>query len=495
MMVGMRVIGVLRISVATDESTSISRQREAIDLWARLHGHTVVDWAIDEGVSGATSPFDRPGFGEWLTDEKATEYDGLIAMKLDRFGRSVSEFLRLADWLTERDKTISTTDNTIDTSTPQGRFFAVLLTALAQWEREIISDRVTDSHRKLRQLGRWAGGRTPYGFDVVDGEDGGKVLATNEAETEVRRKMVDYRILGHSYYMIADQLNAHHVPAPEGGLWLSTTVARILNSPLLIGECIHNGKVIRGDDGLPVKFCEPLITLSEWAMLEQIRESTSRDVSRRGEVYLLRGTMHCGSCGGPAYRQAAKGRSKTYEYLVCHSKIGNHECQAPFRVGMGLVEDQAMAVFMEIMGSVEVTERVFIPGEDYTAELERARRNIAYLREESEAGLWDDDRQGYMERQRSLKEREKTLKALPQRADSWEDRGTGVSYAVAWTSGTVHDRHRMLKDIELEGRVYKGEQPSATPKQGRTTMVAPLQIGLWLLLSWRANADTRHAQS
>ncbi len=57
-------LGRVRLSVHTDESTSVERQREKnIEQWATMHGHRIVGWAEDIDVSGKVSPFDTPQFG------------------------------------------------------------------------------------------------------------------------------------------------------------------------------------------------------------------------------------------------------------------------------------------------------------------------------------------------------------------------------------------------------------------------------------------------
>ena len=61
---GLRVLGRIRLSRDADETgTSIERQREAIEQWSAMHGHTVIGWAVDSGVSGSVDPFDTPERG------------------------------------------------------------------------------------------------------------------------------------------------------------------------------------------------------------------------------------------------------------------------------------------------------------------------------------------------------------------------------------------------------------------------------------------------
>ncbi|MBW0015209.1 recombinase family protein, partial [Mycobacterium sp.] len=79
----MRFLARIRLSVFSDESTSVERQREIITRWSQLHGHTIVGWAEDIDVSGKLSPFDTPQFGDWLKN-RYPGFDGVVAWKLDR---------------------------------------------------------------------------------------------------------------------------------------------------------------------------------------------------------------------------------------------------------------------------------------------------------------------------------------------------------------------------------------------------------------------------
>lgn len=137
-----RVLGRLRISRATDESTSIERQREFITRWAEAHGHTVVGWAVDEDVSGSVDPFDTPALGPWLTDpSKAHEWDILAAWKLDRLGRNAIQLNKLFGWTLEHGKTLVSCSESMDLSTTTGRMLAAIIAGIAEGELEAIRER------------------------------------------------------------------------------------------------------------------------------------------------------------------------------------------------------------------------------------------------------------------------------------------------------------------------------------------------------------------
>ncbi|MER6076831.1 recombinase family protein [Streptomyces sp. NPDC001833] len=101
-----RVLGVVRLSRVSDETTSPERQRRSIQRWADQEGHVVVGWVEDIDVSGGVEPWKRPGFGKWLPstvgkevsaiehriaveESRADEYDIICVLKIDRLSRRV----------------------------------------------------------------------------------------------------------------------------------------------------------------------------------------------------------------------------------------------------------------------------------------------------------------------------------------------------------------------------------------------------------------------
>jgi site-specific DNA recombinase len=83
----MRVLPAIRLSLTTDATTSPERQFESIRKFATYKDHELVpiteaDYDLD--VSGAVSPFDRPGLGRWLKPDRLGEWDAICAAKLDK---------------------------------------------------------------------------------------------------------------------------------------------------------------------------------------------------------------------------------------------------------------------------------------------------------------------------------------------------------------------------------------------------------------------------
>lgn len=86
--------------------------------------------------------------------------DQLVITKLDRLGRSLRHLLDLSAHLSDRGIDLQVLDQGIDTSTPGGRLFFSILGALAEFERELLSERTRDGLEAARARGR-KGGRRP----------------------------------------------------------------------------------------------------------------------------------------------------------------------------------------------------------------------------------------------------------------------------------------------------------------------------------------------
>ncbi|WP_234809610.1 recombinase family protein [Mycolicibacterium tusciae] len=122
--------------------------------------------------------------------------------------RSAIHVNKLFAWCLEHDKTVVSCSEGIDITTPVGRLIANVIAFLAEGELEAIRARVAASKRKLREVGRWGGGKPPYGYMAVPSEDGkGYRLAVDPLASTVVRRIVDDVLDGGSITRIARKLN------------------------------------------------------------------------------------------------------------------------------------------------------------------------------------------------------------------------------------------------------------------------------------------------
>ncbi|WP_304623554.1 recombinase family protein [Paeniglutamicibacter sp. Y32M11] len=128
----------------------------------------------DEGVSGALAK--RPQLDACLKELR--EGDTLIVAKLDRLGRSLGNLITLVNELNKRGVKFKALDNeTIDTTTKDGRLMLNIFGALAEYERELIIERTKTGLDAAKARGR-VGGRRPVA------EDDPKVIKAKERHAE-----------------------------------------------------------------------------------------------------------------------------------------------------------------------------------------------------------------------------------------------------------------------------------------------------------------------
>ncbi|MEU1585223.1 recombinase family protein [Micromonospora sp. NPDC005710] len=446
----MRVLGVVRLSRETDETTSPERQREAVTRWCELHGHTLIGFAEDIDVSGAVSPWDRPDLGPWLRN-RAGEFDALVGWKVDRISRRLLHFASLLEWAAEHGKVVASATEPIDTSDRFGRLMAQVLAMFAEFERDAIQERVMDGRVKLREHGRWGGGHPPYGYHPVKVDDGWK-LEQDPATAPVVRELVSRVIAGASVLSVCRSFNDRGVLTRLGSDWTASAAFRVLRSRTIIGQAEHKGKPLTDADGLPRQIAEPIVSYTDWRTLQTTLDNRAKaEKVRTHGAALLLGVAFC-ECGKRLYRQSGVSGGKLYSYYVCsgRAKGKRTEKDSPERcrnkpVAAATLDETAVSGLLTLVGALEFMERRFVPGENHAEELAKVAQSLKDAREEWDLGLYGSDRQGYLERLSRLNERQQRLEGLPSTPDRWESVPTGETYGEAWDAlAEVEERRAFL---------------------------------------------------
>jgi secondary thiamine-phosphate synthase enzyme len=161
------------------EFNSLDAQRDACEAYVtsqKAEGWVALrDRYDDGGFSGGT--LDRPALKQLISDIEAGLIDVIVVYKIDRLSRSLMDFARLVEVFDRNNVTFVSVTQAFNTTTSMGRLTLNILLSFAQFEREVIGERIRDKFAASRKRGMWMGGLVPMGYDVKD-----RKLVVNEAE-------------------------------------------------------------------------------------------------------------------------------------------------------------------------------------------------------------------------------------------------------------------------------------------------------------------------
>ncbi|MGE0479940.1 MAG: recombinase family protein, partial [Phycisphaerae bacterium] len=150
------------------EFNSLDAQREAAEAYIASQKNEgwlcLADRYDDGGFTGGNT--DRPALQRLLTDIEAGKVETVVVYKIDRFSRSLADFMRMMTVFEEHGVAFVSVTQAFDTSSSMGRLTLNILLSFAQFEREIIGERIRDKIAASRQRGKWTGGTPVLGYDV-----------------------------------------------------------------------------------------------------------------------------------------------------------------------------------------------------------------------------------------------------------------------------------------------------------------------------------------
>jgi site-specific DNA recombinase len=196
----------------------------------------------DEGLSGTLEASERPGLRALLAAVHAGQVNAVIILALDRLGRKSRIILSVVDEITDAGAELVSCKESLDTTTPAGRFVLSIFAALAQLERDNIVERTTAGRDERGRSDGERGGRLPYGYVRTDRG----ITIEREAAAVVKQIFKLKRTKKLSLRKIIEQLG--EAPSPRGGAWHPSSVAEILRNE----EAYRGGRRGESDARWPI---------------------------------------------------------------------------------------------------------------------------------------------------------------------------------------------------------------------------------------------------
>ena len=204
------------------EFNSLDAQYDAASAYIKSQAHA--GWGLirsrydDGGYSGGST--DRPDLQRLLDDIRARKIDVIVVYKVDRLTRSLADFAKLVELFDAHGVSFVSVTQQFNTTTSMGRLTLNVLLSVAQFEREVTSERIRDKIAASKRKGLWVGGNLPLGYEMKDGKI---VIIEQEAEL-VRSIFRRYLELGGVNELVRD-LSGRNIRTKTGNSLLEQPAA------------------------------------------------------------------------------------------------------------------------------------------------------------------------------------------------------------------------------------------------------------------------------
>lgn len=227
-------IGYTRVSTADQaaDGVSLDAQRDRIRAWCAGNGYTLDETFTDAGLSGKRAD-NRPGLQAALT-RACAKRAALVVYSLSRLARSTKDAISIAERLDRAGADLVSLTERIDTTSAAGKMLFRLLAVLAEFERDLVSERTTAALAHKSRNGERVG-EIPYGFRLADD---GVALLPDDPEQSIIGEIRIMRAGGRSYRRIAVELTRRGVRTKKQNTqWTHQTIARLCSARTLQAKC------------------------------------------------------------------------------------------------------------------------------------------------------------------------------------------------------------------------------------------------------------------
>ncbi len=165
----LHVIGYTRVSTSeqANEGVSLDAQEERITAYCKAHGMKLVQMYVDAGLSGRKA-HNRPALQSAI-DHACREKAVLFVFSLSRLARSTRDAISIAERLSRAGAQLVSLSEKIDTTTATGKMFFRMMSVLAEFESDQISERVKTAVTHNKQHGKRYCNLAPFGYQFING--------------------------------------------------------------------------------------------------------------------------------------------------------------------------------------------------------------------------------------------------------------------------------------------------------------------------------------
>lgn len=312
-----RVAAYVRVSSQEQKlhGLSLDAQKMKLNDYAKKNNMKIVEWYVDEGVSGRKLIRKRPELQRMIIDAEQKKFDRIIFIKLDRFFRSVAEYHECMKRISP--VIWSTTEEEYDLTTANGRMLVNMKLTIAEMEADQTGERIDIVNEYKVRTGQPLSGSVPFGFTIAKDENTGKKKVIKDPElADVVEDVIKYFFIHQSKRKALLYLNAkYHISISY------KTLSLLLCNTMLCGEYRDNPS-----------YCEAYMDRITFDKLQDIIKRNVKENTNETRAYLFSGLILCPHCktklkGGIQTQQKMSGPRRYKIYRCANHKI---QCKCDF---------------------------------------------------------------------------------------------------------------------------------------------------------------------
>lgn len=384
------------IRVSTTEQKlhglSLDAQKMKLIAYAKKHGMKIVEWYMDEGVSGRKLIRNRPELQRMINDAKKGNFERIIFIKLDRFFRSVAEYHECMKQIAP--VVWSTTEEDYDLTTANGRMLVNMKLTIAEMEADVTGERIKLVNEYKTATGQPLTGSQPFGWMVAKDETTGRKKVVKDPDEEpILEEAIQHYLTYQSKRKTVTYLHSkYHI-----GL-----------TPHSFGDLLKNTMLYGAYRDNP-NYCEAYVDKETYDKLNDILNRNCKENTAENRIYYFTGLIRCPHCSrvlaGQMATSTKKSEEKTLRYKYkkyrCPKHRTTNQCNFSKAISESILEKLLLANFEQYIEdakirSVEITDS----GEDkvlkydideLNAELERL--NYAWKKGRIKGGIEQYDKE------------------------------------------------------------------------------------------------------
>ena len=318
------------------EFNSLDAQREAAEAFItsqKAEGWTALPERYDDGGYSGGS-MNRPALDRLLRDIDSGRIDCVVVYKVDRLSRSLLDFARMMETFDRHSVSFVSVTQQFNTTHSMGRLTLNILLSFAQFEREIIGERIRDKLAAQARRGKWIGGAPVLGYDV-DRSSPSPRLVVNVKEADRVREIFSMYLREASLLPVVKELasrswaNKRRVTKKGrklgGRPFDKATLRQLLTNPTYIGKTRYKNELHTGEHEAIVD--QELFEKVQNQLRSNRRTGGAEFRNRYGA--LLRGLLRCKCCGtAMTHTFTSTSRRNLYRYYRCTRamKSGRDAC-------------------------------------------------------------------------------------------------------------------------------------------------------------------------